>query len=325
MAARSAKLRPIRPSAQGIPCGLAYTLSQRFPASSSAAEEGTDKHAAMAEAFRKGEPPADPLLAFGYSRITTLWHNATWETEAPCQLVDPTDGEKLTPDDTGHADLVGALPDGWLVVIDHKFGRVAVDHPDENAQVRVYGAALALGRGAKGFVPVIWQPFVQRDLVIGKPVSMTEVWAIVDDARRAAERDPEVAVTGDHCTKKCYARGHCPEFMLPALRDQGLPAELERLTEQGVRTPEDAALALDILGRLEAIEKRAAAAAKALGGQLETYGHEGGAIPGYRFEQVIKNGRRSGASVETLEKEGLEHLIRPARPSVAFEWRREAK
>lgn len=243
---RSTSLRPVRASAMdngGAECGYSSTLAQTLPEGSTWTEFGNTYDEEFKDAVLRGITPKTAWLAVGWAVLQSDFPGATWEVSVKCRLLDPETGEYLTPEGTGEADLVGTLPSGGgLVVVDLKSGFRPVAGPNENWQIRGYGTALCIERGASKYLPIIWQPNVSG-IVRGRwHEDGEDFWQVIRGYRRAAMLDPELPIVGDHCMK-CYQSRKCRAYMVP---DSLASTELAPLT---------GAVALDSTNALAVLRK----------------------------------------------------------------------
>jgi len=310
-------MRPVRPSMLQLAssCGYAPTLAEQHPEGSEWSTDGDARHLMLRRALETGEAPSDPALAALLDTIRTRFPEATWHCEVPVSLFDPDTDEPLFPGGTGHADIIGFLPDGRIVVVDAKFGFKPVPQPNENLQVRAYGLAKALEDGAPAFLPAIYQPNVSG-FMWGRWFNAGEdYWSILDEIRAATRMRPDVPVTGPWCGD-CYQVSHCKAFLLPAYEGE---SALEPFTREGGLTHENAPTALRVVQAMKTAIDVAEQRLRAIARERPIV--DGGKQWG---PTLVKNGRRS-ISIDAVPPELLEQLdaagaVKTGQPFEAFRW-----
>jgi hypothetical protein len=312
-----------RPSSLNVPCGLSAALGEQFPETSEAAETGDEIHRQMAQAL--GDPaivPLDPAVraAVEWARAKIADGATMHAEELPVELKDPETGEVITK---GTADFAFSglmeAPDGrrWIEVVDWKTGRPErVTPPVDNLQLHAYALALALEADACEYSVTIGH-IVDGRFWASETVTVRgeEMWMYLDRIKAECARPANEAHVGGHCDR-CFHVSHCAAYMLPAYEG---PSALEPFTRPDGLTRDNALRALLVVTALEA-------AAEIGRDRLKAFAREHGPIVDgdKQWGPVMVRGKRSGASVETLEKEGLQRLIKEGRPSERFEWRKRA-
>ena len=259
----------------------------------------------------------------------------TWEwiVQRRVELVDPETGEILT---AGTPDLICLhRTEPRFVDIDwKKAGQMYAGHlqkPDENDQQLAYVAAFWLEisktrkiEGAK-IVLAAWDergvtPLESQDITEAR---LTEV---IQSIRAIPPVDPNApqpeAAVGEHCDH-CWQRLHCDEHLLPgAIATQaGLPVPFAEFVG-GELTAETTVKALAWLDKTEGVLAGAAKIVKLVRGNADAYVTQHGPVIvgelAYGPQEV--KGKRGGATIKTLEKEGLQRLIREGESKIKCKW-----
>lgn len=262
---------------------------------------------------------------------STEWE---WYPQHPIVVADPLTGEVLTK---GTPDLIclhRTLPK--IHVVDwKKKGQFWAGHlppPDENPQQLSYlagawlefAATRKIDEGqivlacwdAKGVLP-LYSSVIDED----------RLWDIVARVKAVPKVDPEgeqpEATVGDHCDD-CYQRMHCDAHLLPAtvVATVGLPAPGFADIAKEPITADNVAAALAWAEKADELTKTAAQTVKAVRANIDAYVRQFGSVQvgAMEYGPVPTKGKRMGATVETLEKEGLQRLIRPAKAGVKCDW-----
>jgi hypothetical protein len=127
---------------------------------------------------------------------------------------------------------------------------------------------------------------------------------------------------GKHC-EHCWQRLHCDEHLLPGAIavKAGLPAPYAEFVG-GELTAEVTIRALKWLEEAESMHAKIGAIINLVRGNADAHVTQNGPV---RVGELLygprpTNGARSGATVATLEKEGLQRLIRPAKAGTKCKW-----
>lgn len=330
-------LRRPRPSSLQIAkdCLRAPWLGNKYPQSTQATQYGSAVDAAISEAINDGVVPAEPMALVLWTWLSSLFPaDATYYVQRKVTLYDPNTGDVIT---AGTPDLlvVYALEGRRiLVVVDWKtigqFWAGYLAQPDENLQQLTYMVAAGMEFGADETRVVIALYDVNRIKPLeSKVYRATDWWPVIDLIKSvpAVEMDgpePEARM-GGHCDK-CWQRQHCSAYLMPAIKD--VPVALAPFVEGGAElTDETAAAGVLWLDRAYDAIKRAKKVADQVEGQLGAYAlKRGGAIrvgEDRLWGANSKPGSRRGPTLDELEQMGLGHLIKPGKPSVAFDWKKE--
>lgn len=338
----------VRPSSLGLArlCKRYAWLSVLYPASHDVTRFGTavdEQVTTIVSCIAVGDvdnlPSDEELLP--ESSVILDWLEANypieqweWHVKLPVTLVDPETGEVLTK---GTPDLICLhRTEPRFVCIDYKKkGQMWAGHlqkPDENDQQLAYVTAFWLEiaqtrkiESAK-IVLACWDDqsvvaLESQDIVEAR---LTDVIAAVR-AVPPVEVDgpkPEASV-GKHCDH-CWQRFHCDEHLLPlaVVTQAGLPAPFAEFVDQPM-TADTAAKALAWLEGAGRVLSEAAKIKKMVEGNVNAFVRNNGPIQvgDLEYGVVPTNGKRMGATVKTLETEGLQRLIRPATPGTKCDWR----
>jgi hypothetical protein len=336
--------RRVRPSSLHLAehCSLAPYLSVVYPASHANTRFGSSVDAqvsAIVKAMSTGdysEAPAEEDLFTETSKIID-WLEANypiehWEyhVQERVELLDPETGEVLT---AGTPDLLCLhRTDPVLVDVDwKKRGQMWAGHlppPDENLQQLAYVAAawLHFSQARKieraKIVLACWDAKGVTPLESGD-ITEDRLYEIVSRIRAVPMIDlsgprPEASV-GDHCDH-CYQRMHCPEHLIPATALVRMDLAVDAFREAGAGDEPradklDADTAAQALGWIEIAKRRLSAAKKMVElveANVDAYVIQNGPVEVGEmvYGPMVVVGRRSGATVATLEEEGLQRLIR---------------
>jgi hypothetical protein len=320
-------------------CGLAGRLGAKY---------GTGRAAVMGQAFHAacaGEPDANSLLQSLLPEEATEvmgWHKPTEfeipdigevlsydEAEVEVELAIDRDGEALNYEDPnaftrGIIDMLWETGDdlGDLIVVrDIKKQRWTVDWgPDGTLQLHCYGWMAAKLAGVARYSIGLWLA-VEGEWIHGPTVDTTgfdgaEIWGLLE---HAISNQSDTGTTGAYC-RNCYARPHCPEWLLPGALIDGWArplcegADLDKITR-----PE----ALALLLRVQATEDLAKRAKENLAVVAERLG----GIPDPTCGKVWRMVERAGS--ETVDKKSLradlgaeaEKYFKRGKGSVYPDWR----
>ena len=326
-------------------CGRAHWLAIHHPASHDVTRFGSavDKQVSIVlSCIATGDMdnlPSDEELLVETSKIMD-WLEANypleaweWHVQRHLQLVDPETSELLTE---GTADLIclhRTLP--IFVVIDwKKRGQVLAGHlqkPDVNDQQLAYMAAFWMGIS---FV----RPIDSAKIILAawdesgvypmesQPITEQRLSEIIESIRAIPPVDPDApqpeASVGKHCDH-CYQRMHCDEHLLPlaVVTATGLPVPFAEFTEQTL-TPETTAKALAWLDGADRVLREAKKIRDLVEGNVDAFVTQNGPVTvgELTYGPQLTKPRRMGATVGTLEKEGLQRLIRESEPKVTCKW-----
>jgi hypothetical protein len=334
-------LRP-RPSAYQIAeaCARSAWLSHHYPEENAATKHGSAKDELVSKALAGGPEPA---LVEIEARAIIVWvrkefpKDARFYVQHRVTLVDPMTGETIT---SGTPDLLvtyrtsaGRLR---LVVIDWKsIGQLYAGHlaaPDDNLQQLIYMVAAGMELAVdEAQIILVCFDATKLKLIEGEVHDQEAWWPFLERIKAVQPIDMEgpqpKASKGDHCGR-CYQKLHCNAYLLPAPAEGiQLPKALAPLIEDTANrelSAESAAAALEWLEGAWDVLERAIKLTKQVESQLATYVQTRGPIVvGDRtWGPIPDNGKRAGASVAELEARGLHDLIKPAKPSVKFDWRK---
>jgi hypothetical protein len=337
----------VRPSSLGLArlCKRYGWLSVLYPASHDNSRFGTEVDqqvslvlSCIASGKTEDLPSDDELL--DETSVVLEWLEANypieqweWLVHRKVELVDPETGEVLTRGTTDLICLHRTQP--RFAVIDWKSkGQMWAGHlqkPDENDQQLAYLTAfwleIAQTRQIESarIVLACWddksvQPAESKDLTEERLTEVIQIVRAVPPIDPGSPK-PEAAV-GEHCDR-CYQRMHCDEHLLPAAVASvaGLPAPFAEFTGQPL-TADTTVKALAWLAEAAKVLSEASKIKKLVQGNVDAYVKQHGPVVvgelAYGPQDV--NGKRQGATVATLEKEGLTRLIRPAKTCVKCKW-----
>lgn len=246
-----------------------------------------------------------------------------WIVQRRVELVDPETGEVLT---AGTPDLMCLhRTEPCFVDVDwKKSGQMHAGHlqkPDENDQQLAYVAAfwLEVSKTRKietaKIVLACWDESGVTPLE-SQPITEQRLTEVIESVRTIPPVDPDSpqpeAAVGEHCNH-CWQRGHCDEHLLPlaVVTKAGLPAPFAEFTEQSLTTE----TTVKALGWLENAKKVLAGAKRIVElveGNVDAFVTQNGPIEVGELLYGLRTvkGRRAGATVKTLEAEGLQRLIR---------------
>lgn len=351
------KVKRVRPSSLGMAkcCPRSPWLSVKYPASHAVTRFGSavDKQVSVVlSCIAVGDlanlPTEEDLLPETGKILDWLERNYpieqwTWHIQEKVELHDPETGELLT---AGTPDLVCVhRTDPVFVVIDwKKSGQMYAGHlqkPDENDQQLAYLAATWLCLVAERKIErskIILACFDDRGvtpLESGTPeqpwITEDRLTAVVESIRAVPPVDvdgpqPEAEV-GDHCGH-CWQRMHCSEHLLPmAVATQaGLPAPFAEFTgaEMAVET---VVKALSWLEGAKRVLSEAKKIVELVEGNVDSFVTQNGpvTVEAMTYGPVLAKGKRAGATVKTLEAEGLTRLIRQGDDKVTCKWYKAPK
>lgn len=299
----------IRPSALQLArdCRYSAELGERFPESSEAAEDGTDLHAqvrSILEGKLKTDCAGERAIIVSGAMLSRLSDADVVSHETKVSIADPDTDETIIE---GTADCV-AEKGGIVTIYDYKFGRLAnVPHPDDNWQMKAYGAAVAIARGMQGFIPVI---VGEEDgvavFIQGKFVS--NVSEIIDEIRTVNARQSS-PILGQHCSR-CYRTKYCHAYQAQT------KAALVIVDNASEVALDDETVAL-LSQRIDQVED-ALKAAKAI---RRDYIARGGrvVVDGKVAKLTTQQGRES-ANVAALKADGLEIYVKRGEPFEKITW-----
>ena len=224
----------------------------------------------------------------------------------------------------GHFDCAWVVEMNGLklvVLVDLKRSKWTTPDGTDSLQLHAYGMALTIELDCDAYLPCIWA-CEEGELLVGELVrSGSDTWVeTMEEVESAAYHVEGKATVGGHCMN-CYAREHCPEFLLPgALADTTLgPA-----VTGAIKTNQDA---LACVLALKALDKLSTAAEK----NLKVWAERHGGIYDPSTKQVW--GPNEGKGGSSLDKEALEQALashnmtlaqftRPGKPRVSFIWKK---
>jgi len=273
--------------------------------------------------------PSDEELLVETSKIMD-WLEANypieqweWHVQERLELADPETGEILT---AGTPDLMCLhRTEPRFVDVDwKKKGQMWGGHlqkPDANDQQLAYLAAywLEVSKTRKietaKIVLACWDESGVTPLE-SQPITEQRLTEVIESVRTIPPVDPDSpqpeAAVGEHCNH-CWQRGHCDEHLLPlaVVTKAGLPAPFAEFTEQSLTTE----TTVKALGWLENAKKVLAGAKRIVElveGNVDAFVTQNGPIEVGELLYGLRTvkGRRAGATVKTLEAEGLQRLIR---------------
>lgn len=256
-----------------------------------------------------------------------------WHVQERLELADPETGEILT---AGTPDLMCLhRTEPRFVDIDwKKMGQLWVGHlqkPDENDQQLAYVVAFWLQASktrkieSAKIILAGWDETQVRPFE-SQPITEHRLTEVIESIRAIPPVDQEApqpeAAVGEHCDH-CWQRLHCDEHLLPgAIATQaGLPAPFSEFVG-GELTVETTVKALAWLDRAESVLAEAAKIVKLVRGNADAYVTQNGPVAVAELcygPQPVK-GKRGGATIKTLEAEGLQRLIREGKESVKCKW-----
>jgi hypothetical protein len=321
-------------------CSLAPRLSVEYPESRDNTRRGSKVDQQVSLTLLGKELPDGEELTIEAEKIldwlAANYPTPTWEyfVQRKVALIDPETGEELTG---GTPDLVCyCRATGQLVIIDWKSkGQMWAGHlpaPRSNPQLLSYLTATWLDLTANGsqitggrVVLACW------DASGVSPQAEDFGEDILSETIRRVRAVPKIdldsarpeAVIGEHC-EDCYQRMHCSAHLLPAtlVPIHGLPAPgfFEGVTVS--ITADNIAAALAWVDGAVKLVSRAKKLVELVEENANAYVKQNGPVTVGELEYgpVPTKGKRMGATVGTLEKEGLQRLIRPGNPGVKYDW-----
>lgn len=324
----------IRPSSLGMAkhCARAPWLSEKYNESHVATRFGSAVDGQVTALIRGDDldddifPETDIVIAWLAENFpTTEWE---YHAQMRVELLDPETGEKLT---TGTLDLLCVhRTEPRISIVDYKKrGQLFAGQlppPGENLQQLAYLAAAWLKLSTE-------RPIRQGDVTLccwddrgvtapkSDPIDEAGLWGIIETIRAIPPMDlsaqPEASI-GDHCDH-CWARMHCDAHLLPGAIavTAGLPAPFEEFIG-GPLAPETTVKALTWLESAESIHDKIGAIIKLVRGNADAGVIQHGPV---RIGELLygpqpTKGKRAGATIKTLEAEGLQRLIREGKDGV---------
>jgi hypothetical protein len=132
---------------------------------------------------------------------------------------------------------------------------------------------------------------------------------------------PEASI-GDHCNH-CYQRMKCHAHLLPpaVVAKAGLPAPFAEFATE-IMTADTAVKALGWLENAKQVLSSAKKIYELVEGNVDAFVTQNGpvVVGAMAYGPRPVNGKRQGATVKTLEAEGLQRLIRPGKDSTTCKW-----
>ena len=342
----------VRPSSLHLAevCRRAPYLSVKYPASHEVTRFGTavDKQVSVilsciAVGDTDNLPSDDELLP--ETSIILDWLEANypiekweWHIQERVELLDPETGEVLT---AGTPDLLCLhRTEPVLVDIDwKKSGQLYAGHlqkPDKNIQQLAYVTAAWLKYSQTRKIErakIILACWDDRRVVALESGTAEAPWITVDRLTEIVQRvravppvDPNApapeAAVGEYCDH-CYQRMHCAEHLLPpaVVTQAGLPEPFAEFVDQPM-TVDVASKALSWLDGADRVLREAKKIRDLVEGNVDAFVSSNGPVQVgelmYGPREV--KGRKAGATVKTLEKEGLQRLIREGESTVKCKW-----
>jgi hypothetical protein len=263
-----------------------------------------------------------------------------WHVQERVELLDPEAGEVLT---AGTPDLLCLhRTDPVLVDIDwKKSGQLYAGHlqrPDQNIQQLAYVTAAWLKYSRERKIErakIILACWDEKRVIPLASGTAERPWITEDRLAEVVERvravppvdmeapQPEASV-GEHCMH-CYQRMHCAEHLLPlaVVIQAGLPAPYAEFIDPD--KPLVAETTVKALAWLEECERMQAGIKKIhdlVEGNVDAFVTQHGPVTvgelAYGPQEV--KGKRAGATIKTLEKEGLARLIREGETKTKCKW-----
>ena len=341
--------RPVRPSSlqNAELCALAPRLSIEYPTSLVETRFGNvvDRQVSVILSCLQMEdfgdlPSEEDILPETRKLLEWLEANyprAQWVyfIQTRVELLDPETGELLTG---GTPDLVCLhRTESTFVVIDwKKKGQFWAGHlapPDTNLQQLAYVAGYWLRFANEGrkieeahIVLACWDIKGVTALPNKEPLTDQRLWTVVDRIRKVPRIDlsaprPEASV-GEHCLH-CYQRMHCHAHLLPpsVVTQAGLPAPFAEFVNQQL-TVETTVKALGWLEKADNLLKDAKRIRDLVEGNIDAFVTQNGPVEVGEMmygPQPVK-GKRGGATIKTLEAEGLQRLIRAPTEKIEPRW-----
>ena len=341
------RTKRIRPSSLWIAskCRLAPRLAVAFPESRAETRFGSavDKQAStvlscIAIGDTDNLPSDEDLLPETAVILDWIKKNYPleqweWHVQEKVDLLDPETGDELT---SGTPDLICLhRSEPRFVDVDlKKMGQIWAGHlqkPDENEQQLAYVAAAWLKYSRVRTIEMAkivlagWDERTVRPLE-SSDINEERLWKIIDMVRSVPPMDldspmPEASV-GDHCLH-CYQRMRCHAHLLPlaVVTQAGLPAPFAEFVG-GELTAETTVKALAWLEGADRVLREAKKIRDLVEGNADAYVTQHGPVTVGELcygPQDVK-GNRAGATIKTLEKEGLQRLIREGDTKVKCKW-----
>ena len=246
-----------------------------------------------------------------------------WHVQERVELLDPESREVLT---AGTPDLMLLhRTEPRCVCLDwKKRGQVFAGHlaaPDENMQQLAYLTAFWLEASktrkieSASIVLAAWNETGVYPME-SQPITEARLSEVIETIRAIPPVDPDApqpeAAVGEHCLR-CWQRGHCDEHLLPlaVVTKAGLPVPYAEFVG-GDLTAETTVKALTWLEGAKRVLSEAKKIVDLVEGNADAYVTQNGAVTVGELcygPQEVK-GRKAGATVATLTKEGLTRLIR---------------
>ena len=335
---------PVRPSSLQLAeqCPRAPWLSTKYPASRANTRLGSAVDRQVSAILLAGQtgkaddlPSEEDLLI--ETSVILDWLEANYPADQWAHYVqrrvtlrDPETGEELT---SGTPDLLCLhKSEPVLVVIDwKKIHQLYAGHlppPDNNLQQLAYLAAAWMEFSIDHkideahIVLACWSERGVTPLPNKEPIGSEKLMDIIARIRAVPRVDidgkqPEACV-GEHCDH-CYQRGHCDEFLLPmaVAVTAGLPAPFVEYTEQPL-TVETTVKALSWLEGADRVLREAGKIRDLVESNVDAFVIANGPVQAGEilYGPQLTKPMRMGATVGTLEKEGLQRLIREGEAKV---------
>lgn len=331
----------VRPSSLGLAafCARAPWLSAKHNESRPVTRRGSDvdRQVSYMLAHPCQELPEELLPEAGIllDWVALEYPSSEWEwhPQLAVELNDPATGELLTK---GTLDLLCVhRTRPKIAVIDwKKKGQLWAGHlppPDRNPQQRAYIAAawlkVRISRKLDDgeIVLACWDERGVKPLRNLEPITAETIGQIIEEVRAIPPLDldspqPEASI-GDHCDH-CYQRMHCDAHLLPAAVVTATGLAKPGQFAQGAITAENVQAALIWVNCAEELIRQAKQIVEMVGDNIDAFVKqtEPVTIGEMTYGPVPVKGKRLGATVATLEKEGLHRLIREGKESVACKW-----
>ena len=330
-------------------CGLAPHLADRYGAGM-AAQQSTAYHAWIAKSpgweelwnaltdEQRGEcegwgVPAEATDVPGLGDYTGKWSH-----EVELQLTEDLEAHStLDPDDmgvsTGHADLIASgVPIGeQRMTLSPDFKRTRHTSHPESLQVHAYGWTSAKAAGDDGYIPGIYV-LDEGEWWWGEPVTFgTERAERIGGRLRAAMlNSADTGTMGPHCTE-CYARMHCPEFLIPVtslVRQKEPDLDLEAFAGEKELTAEMAAKAVLALKGLKELAELIKSTLQAFSHQNDGIEADGKVWSGQKTNprpKLITDQKALMADVEKLMPELFQKHTRmgTTKAQTRYQWRKK--
>jgi len=340
-------MKRVRPSSLAMSefCDRAPWLSARYCESNLATRFGSDVDRQVSYLLKmKQDSLPDEEEILPETQLVLDWLAANYPSsewiyhiQERLVLLDPETSEELT---AGTPDIICEHVERPVFVdVDwKKKGQMWAGHlppPDENLQQLAYVVAFWLGDTKRRYdeariVLACWdvKGVTPQE---SAPIAIDKLSEIVRRIRAVPSIDLEAsqpeASTGDHCDD-CYQRMHCDAHLVPAgaLIKAGLGSDDVKLAgfeeASGPLTEDSVARSLAWLEQAKRVFKAAKAMVEIVQGNVDAYVRQNGPVEVGEmvYGPCITKGKRLGATVETLEREGLEHLIRPGKAGVKCKW-----